>query len=134
MIKANNLDFSFSGLKTALLYELKKDKGWQKRIPAYAYEFQQAIIDVLISKTIKATQKYKAKTTMLTGGVSANLELRKQINENFKTKLPKVKFLIPDLKYTTDNAAMVATAGYFKAKRKDFTLWQKLKADCNLEL
>jgi len=134
MIKANNLDFSFSGLKTALLYELKKDKNWKKRIPAYAYEFQQAIIDVLISKTIKATQKYQVKTVMLAGGVSANQELRRQITETFKTKLPKIKFIIPDLKYTTDNAAMVATAGYFRAKRKDFTPWQKLKADCNLEL
>lgn len=134
MIKANNLDFSFSGLKTALLYELKKEKNWQKRIPAYAYEFQQAIIDILIGKTSKAIQKHQAKTIMLAGGVSANHELRRQITEYFKTKLPRIKFLIPDLKYTTDNAAMIATAGYFKALRKEFIPWQKLKADCNLEL
>ncbi len=134
MINSANFDFSFSGLKTALLYKLKKDKEWQKQIPEYAIEFQQAIIDVLISKTIKAAKKFEAKTTMLTGGVSANHELRKQITEAMKTKMPNSEFLIPDLKYTTDNAAMVATAGYFKARKKDFTPWQKLKADCNLEL
>ncbi len=134
MINSPSFDFSFSGLKTALLYKLKKDKNWQKKSPEYAFEFQQAIIDVLINKTIKAAQIYKAKTVMLTGGVSANYELRKQITKNLKTKLPKIKFLIPNLKYTTDNAVMVAVAGYFHAVKKDFTLWQKLKADCNLKL
>jgi N6-L-threonylcarbamoyladenine synthase len=134
MINSANFDFSFSGLKTALLYKLKKDKEWQKQIPEYATEFQQAIIDVLISKTIKAAKKFEAKTVMLTGGVSANLELRKQITEAMKIKMPNSEFLIPDLKYTTDNAVMVATAGYFKAQKKDFTPWTKLKTDPNLEL
>lgn len=134
MIYANNFDFSFSGLKTALLYELQKNKNWQKKIPEYATEFQQAIIDVLIYKTTKAAINFQAKTVMLTGGVSANKKLRLQLKKAVNSKLKNVNFILPDLKYTTDNAVMVASAGYFHALRKDFTLWQNLKADCNLEL
>jgi len=134
MINSNNYDFSFSGLKTALLYKLKKDKMWKKRIPEYCAEFQQAIIDVLIAKTIKAVRDFKAKTIMLTGGVSANKELRRQMEEKVKIQLPNTQYLTPNIKYTTDNAAMVATAGYFRALKKDFIPWQKIKVDPNLEL
>jgi N6-L-threonylcarbamoyladenine synthase len=134
MINSKSYDFSFSGLKTALMYKLKKDKNWRDRIPEYSAEFQQAIIDVLIHKTIKAAKEYKVKTVMLTGGVAANKELRRQMQEVVTKQLPNSQFLIPDLKYTTDNAVMMAVAGYYKAKRKKFTAWQKLKVDCNLEL
>src|SRR3989339_1224739 len=133
MINSGDFDFSFSGLKTALLYELKKDKNWKKRIPEYCYEFQQAAVDTLVFKTIKAAEKYKAKTVMLAGGVAANTELRKQLEKAVEEKL-KAAFVMPDLKYTTDNAAMVASAGYFRALKKNFTPWEKLKVDCNLEL
>jgi N6-L-threonylcarbamoyladenine synthase len=134
MINSGNFEFSFSGLKTALLYELKKDKNWKKRKPEYSSEFQQAVVDVLISKTIKAAKKFGVKNIMLAGGVAANLELRKQMDEKIKNLIPVSIFNIPDLQYTTDNAVMVATAGYYKALRKKFTPWQKLKADCNLKL
>ena len=167
MINSNDYNFSFSGLKTALLYKIQKDptspfnnKGlrgaspnWKKRIPEYCLEFQQAVIDVLVAKTVRAAKELKVypvksgeagarqseqfnkvKTIMLSGGVAANMELRKQMAEKIKKEIPGSNFLIPDLKFTTDNAAMIATAGYFKALRKKFTPWQKLKADCNLEL
>ncbi|MFH1822864.1 MAG: tRNA (adenosine(37)-N6)-threonylcarbamoyltransferase complex transferase subunit TsaD [Patescibacteria group bacterium] len=134
MLNSQNFDFSFSGLKTALLYAIKKDKQWEKRIPEYCYEFQQAVIDVLIYKTIKATKKYNIKTIMLTGGVAANQELRKQMKLEIKKHVPYSMFRIPCLEYTTDNAAMVATAGYFHAIKKDFTPWQKIKVNPNLEL
>lgn len=134
MINSKDFKFSFSGLKTAFLYKLKKDAGWKKRIPEYAAEFQQAVVDVLVSKTIKAAEKYKAKTVMLSGGVSANKELRLQLERAVREKLVKTEFVMPDLKYTTDNAAMVAAAGYFKARAKKFTQWQKIKVDANLEL
>src|SRR3989339_334959 len=133
MINSGDFDFSFSGLKTALFYELKKDKNWKKRIPEYCYEFQQAAVDTLVFKTIKAAEKYKAKTVMLAGGVAANTELRKQLEKAVEEKL-KAAFVMPDLKYTTDNAAMVASAGYFHTLKKDFTPWEKLRVDCNLEL
>jgi N6-L-threonylcarbamoyladenine synthase len=71
---------------------------------------------------------------MLAGGVAANLELRKQMAVSIEKQIPDCRLHIPELKYTTDNAAMIATAGYYKALRKKFTPWQKLKADCNLKL
>jgi N6-L-threonylcarbamoyladenine synthase len=66
--------------------------------------------------------------------VAANIELRSQLGEAVKNKLNDAKLIIPEFKYCTDNAAMIATAGYFRVKRKKFTQWQKLKTDSNLEL
>lgn len=132
MLNSSNFDFSFSGLKTALRYALAKDKNWHKKIPAYAAEFQEAVTDVLVAKTIKAAKIYHAKTIMLAGGVSANQHLREKITQTIKIKLPNIHFSLPDLTYTTDNAAMVAAAGYFKVHKKLYTPWPKLKADCNL--
>jgi len=134
MIYSGDFDFSFSGLKTALLYEIQKDRQWKKKIPEYAAEFQQAVVDVLVHKTIKAALKYNCRNIMLSGGVAANIELRRQLENTVKEKLVSAKLLIPEFKYCTDNAAMIATAGYFRAKRKNYTPWQKLKADANKEL
>ena len=131
MINSNNFDFSFSGLKTAIRYALEDDKNWKEKIPEYCAEFQQAVIDVLIKKTIKAALKFNAKTVMLAGGVSANKELRQQLKQAVLKN--NFKFSMPDLKYTTDNAAMIATAGYFKALRKEFTPWREIRVDCGLE-
>jgi N6-L-threonylcarbamoyladenine synthase len=131
MMASPNFDLSFSGLKTALLYELKKDKNWKKHIPEYAYEFQQAAIDVLISKALKAAKKYKVKYVLLSGGVAANKELREQFQAEVQ-KLPDTRFLMPDMAYTTDNAAMIAAAGYYKYLRSEFTEYDKLKVNCNL--
>lgn len=134
MLNSDNFSFSFSGLKTAIRYALEKDPEWKNRIPEYCYHFQQAVIDVLIHKTIKAADKYDAKTVMLAGGVSANKELRIQLQKAVEEKLVDIKFKVPDLKYTTDNAAMIAAAGYFKALRGEFTDWKDLRVDCNLEI
>jgi N6-L-threonylcarbamoyladenine synthase len=134
MINSADYDFSFSGLKTALRYELEKDKDWRKKIPEYCHEFQQAVIDVFIAKTIKAAKQYKAKTILLSGGVSANKELRLQLEFAVKDKLVKTDFYVPDLKYTTDNAVMIAVNGYYKTLRKKYAPWHKLRVDCNLEL
>jgi len=134
MLNKSGYDFSFSGLKTALLYQIQKDPHWKKHVPEYCREFQQAVIDVLVGKTLRAAKEYKVKTVMLSGGVSANRELRKEMGAAIKSQLPSVNFQLPDLKYTTDNAAMVAVAGYFRAVAGQFASWQKLKADPNLEL
>ncbi|MDA3802508.1 MAG: tRNA (adenosine(37)-N6)-threonylcarbamoyltransferase complex transferase subunit TsaD [Patescibacteria group bacterium] len=134
MINSNNCDFSFSGLKTALLYEIKKDKNWKNNIPAYAYSYQKAIIDTLVSKTIYASKISKAKTVMLSGGVSANKELRKELKNKLEERFSNIEFICPELPYTTDNAAMVAAAGCFKYKNKQFINNKKLKADPNLQL
>ncbi|MBL7058410.1 tRNA (adenosine(37)-N6)-threonylcarbamoyltransferase complex transferase subunit TsaD [Patescibacteria group bacterium] len=134
MLYSKNNNFSFSGLKTALLYKIQKDTTWKERVPEYCYEFEQAIIDTLIYKTIKAAKANNINIIMLAGGVSANNRLRIQLKEMVRKQLPNAKLYIPDLKYTTDNAAMIAVAGYYKALRKEFTPWQILKTSCNLEL
>jgi len=134
MIKDKSFDFSFSGLKTALIYEINRDKNWRKKVAEYCAEFQQAIVDVLTSKTIRAAKEYKVKTVMLSGGVAANLELRHELEQKVRQEVKGAKFLMPEIKYCTDNAAMVAAAGYFRAKQKKFTPWQKLKVDANMEL
>ncbi len=137
MIHSTDLDFSFSGLKTALYYQLKKDKQWSKRKADYCFAYQQAINDVLISKSLRALKKYKVNSFLLAGGVSANLNLRKELNREIKKKNKNIKFFAPQLKYTTDNAAMIASASYFhyqQKKKQAFTPWQKLKAKPNLTL
>ena len=132
MINQKNYDFSFSGLKTAVLYKKKGNRvstwklGFQKEfIQEMCREVQQAIIDVLIKKTIKAAKDYRVKTIILGGGVSANKELRKQFKSKWEHNL-----LVPLKEFSTDNAVMIGIAGYF-GKPKD---WQKIKADANLRI
>jgi len=131
MLNEPNFDFSFSGLKTALLYQVKKDQKYKERVSEYCFEFERAVVETLVGKTIKAAKKYKVKTIMLAGGVAANSALRDEFIAAAKRN--DLDYKIPELKYTTDNAAMVAAAGIFRAKEKSFIPWQKLKADCSLD-
>jgi len=130
----NGLDFSFSGLKTSLLYQIQKDKNWKNRVAEYCFAYQEAIIDILSRKTIVAAKKYGAKTIMLSGGVSANAELRIYLAAKVAEILPNNPLIVPKLSYTTDNAAMIALAGYFALKGGAQTSWQKLKVDVNFGL
>jgi N6-L-threonylcarbamoyladenine synthase len=134
MINDNNFDFSFSGLKTSLLYKLQKDKNWPSKTNEYAYEYQKAIVDVLVKKTIKAGKFHKAQTILLSGGVSANKFLRDSLAEAVKQNLPQTNFFMPELAYTTDNAAMIGAAGCFKFKAGKTISLEKLRANPNLEL
>jgi len=130
----NGLDFSFSGLKTSLLYKIQKDKDWKNRVAEYCFAYQEAIIDILSRKTIVAAKKYGAKTIMLSGGVSANSELRAYLAVKVAKELPNNPLIVPKLSYTTDNAAMIALAGYYALQGKPETSWQKLKVDVNFGL
>lgn len=137
MLNSPDFDFSFSGLKTALLYQLQKDKNWKKRRPEYCFAFEQAIIETLIHKTIKAAAKYSPKSIVLAGGVAANQALRQQLQEKITEKLPKIKLFLPELAYTTDNAAMIASAGYFRyyqKKDKAYLPYSRLLARCDLKM
>jgi len=142
MLNSNNLNFSFSGLKTAVLYLVKKNPKILKDknlIAALCSEFQQAVIDVLVSKTLTAARKYKPETVLLGGGVSANKELRAQLGKTIENNLKNTRYQIPDTKYSLDNAAMIAVAGYFgyalaKNKNKFLTNWKNLEADAGLSL
>src|SRR5680860_1186429 len=113
---------------------IKNDKNWKKRIPEYCYYYQEAIIDVLTKKTIKAAKKYKAASVMLSGGVSANKELRLRLKKMVEKEMPKVDLFVPKLSYTTDNAAMIAAAGAFKALKDRTKDYSKLKTDPNWKL
>ncbi len=134
MLAANNFDFSFSGLKTALLYRLRTDKDWPDKIPAYCLEFEQAIVDVLVGKTIAAAQKFKARSIILTGGVAANQRLRRQLRLKAKEQLPSAQLFITPLKYCTDNAAMIAAAGYYQARLNRLISYKDLKANPQLKI
>ncbi len=134
MIHSRNFDFSFSGLKTAVLYQTKGKKTAGRRLHNVAASFQQAVIDVLVAKTVAAAKQYGVKSVFIAGGVAANTPLRKQLAQTLKQGLPKTKFYTPPLWLCTDNATMIAIAGYFRARHQDFTPWQKLSADPNWEL
>ena len=104
-------NFSFSGLKTAVLKEVKRLEGEGKPIPVadMAASFQAAVIEVLFEKTMQAAREYNVKDIIVGGGVSANTPLR----DAFLAQ-KEFKVHIPPLRYCTDNAAMVAAAGYFR--------------------
>ena len=109
LVNKPNFDFSFSGLKTAVLYEAKKNSAKlnnKKYIADVCASFQEAAVDTLVAKTIRAAEKYKVKSIMLAGGVSANEWLRQEMKIAAKKYLPKVNIVVPELKYTGDNAAM----------------------------
>lgn len=122
MIRSDNLDFSFSGLKTSFYYfirELPPEKI-AKNIKQLASSFQEAVFDTLIIKTEKAIKQTGIKRLIVGGGVIANLYLRKKLRGLAKKYQGKVIF--PPYKYLTgDNAAMIGVAAYFKAQKKMFS-------------
>ncbi|MEA3399475.1 MAG: tRNA (adenosine(37)-N6)-threonylcarbamoyltransferase complex transferase subunit TsaD [Patescibacteria group bacterium] len=120
MIQIDNFDFSFSGLKTAVLYKLK-EKNIKK--DEMAKEFEDAVVEVLVHKTKKAIKKYNAKTLIVGGGVSANQKLQKEL------KKLNIEVHLPPKGLSTDNALMIALAGYFNQKNS-----HPLKADGNWKL
>ena len=145
MIDSKDYDFSFSGLKTATLYMLRDMKERHINIgdftPMICNEIQQAIIDVLIAKTMKASKEFGAKSIILGGGVAANKELRAQINKavgmsrrDLDIRGQTTALYLPSAKLTTDNAAMIGAAGYLRVADGDFAKPEKLQAKGNLGL
>lgn len=99
-------DFSFSGIKTALLRMAQA--GALPSVPDAAASFQEAVVDVLVTKTVEAAKKHRVKQIMLAGGVASNSRLRQRMLE-----VSPVPVLIPAPRLCTDNAAMIASAGYY---------------------
>lgn len=134
MMKDDNYDFSFAGLKTAALYWLrdnakKQDTGYKLQdtgLSDFSASFEQAIVDVLVSKTKRAAKQYNVSTIILGGGVSANPKLRNALKDMFGENM-----LIPERAYTMDNAAMIAAAAYHRAKKKEFVNWKDVGVNPN---
>jgi len=136
MLDSSDFNFSFSGLKTAVLYKIQKMKPQEikTRTAEICYEFQEAAVEVLVKKTIKAAKKYKCKTVIMAGGVAANRRLRGDLRSAADNN--GYNFSVPEFKLCTDNAAMVAIAASFLSQQKKVSLdnWKKIKVDPNWEL
>jgi len=125
MLGRDSLDFSFSGIKTAVLYychgqdmkgENKVDLMSKQEIADIAASFQAAVVDVLVKKTKLAAEKIGAETILLGGGVAANMELRRCLEQMCDSTVSPKKLLVAPKRYCTDNAVMVASLGYYKFK------------------
>ena len=155
MLESGDFDFSFSGLKTAVSVYLKQRSLLQRHCEDERSEdeaiflnredcfarpecrarndicasFQEAVVETLVTKTKQAAQKHHPASIILSGGVAANMRLREALQAAFA-----IPVHIPQMKFTTDNAAMIAVAGFFKAERKEFADPLALVADPNLQL
>ncbi len=151
MVNSGNLDFSFSGIKTAVLYTInqlqknyfqekqKNDALWNSIKKVISFEFEEAATEILAQKTFIAIRKYHPKTLILAGGVAANQILRKKLQ--IISDQENLLFSVPPFELCQDNAAMIGIAAalkYEKIKKNKIKIlkrnWQTLQADPNLKL
>jgi N6-L-threonylcarbamoyladenine synthase len=154
MIDDESFDFSFSGLKTAVLYkvhELTRGRANEKKLVSsstgqlinslprqliadLAASFQQAVIDVLVEKTIRAARRFRPLSIFLSGGVAANRLLRGKLKERLKIEFPTIFLAIPESSYCTDNAAMIGAAAIYMVSADRLVSWEKVGTDPNATL
>ena len=131
MLHSGDLNFSFSGLKTAVLYFIRDNGTPDENMKmALAREFEDAVVEVLVTKTLTAAAKQKAKSIIVGGGVSANRQLKKILEE--RAQEIGIVLHFPSKELTTDNAIMIGIAGYF-AKPAPISS-KKFKAQGNMSL
>lgn len=149
MLTSNNLNFSFSGLKTAVLYfyqKIEKEGLDQKTLDLYKMAicaaFQEAAVDVLVKKTSRAISKHTPKTVILAGGVAANKHLQKTLSSAVDSIDNNIAFLNPAIDFCGDNAAMIGAAAFVRYRKlKSLNLldsldneWGDLEANSSLKL
>lgn len=124
MMHDGTLNFSFSGLKTAILREVNKLKEAgsldASRINHFAYEVQEAITDVLVAKTLHAAEMHNAQGIWISGGVAANAKLREKLKKTIEEKRPGTQLRIPPISLCTDNAVYIAAYAYFRGSPIDW--------------
>lgn len=135
MLDRDDCMFSFAGVKTSVLYELRRqeerlnDETFRADIAA---SFQEAVVDVLVQKTMRAAGKYQPASIVLAGGVAANVTLRNRLKDSAANI--GIPVFLPDFKYSLDNAAMIGAAGYFRAQRDTAVNPLTLVADPNADI
>ena len=151
MLHSNNYHFSFSGIKTAVLYRIRDFRASHNLaddaplptpfVAAMSHAFQEAVCDVLIAKTVRAATAHNAKTVTLAGGVSANARLRTHMGAALAALPAPPAYSVPSMDYCMDNAAMIAVAAGMRYARMDAaqraaltTTCHTLDADANLPL
>ena len=147
MIDSGDFNFSFSGLKTAVLYTLKDlRKAKNEKNPSESVEldtlekeqlsraFEDAATDVLVSKTLRALEETQAQTLVIGGGVSANTHIKREFIKRLGEKLPYVEIHFPPAGLTGDNGVMIGLAGFYRTQKKEFIEPGALVADGNLSL
>lgn len=135
MMDRDTFEFSFAGVKTSVLYTLRKheDKISDPQFKAdIAASFQEAVVDVLTHKTLRAIHRVKPASVILAGGVAANLALRSRLQA--VCQAVGVPLFVPEFVHAMDNAAMIAVAGYFRALKGDFVNPTLLQADPNMDI
>ena len=133
MMHSVEFDFSFAGLKTAVRRIVEKETVTsQETKMEIAQEFEDAVSDVLVGKTLRAVKEHDAQTVIVGGGVSANTHIRNSLAEALKNT--GIKLLVPPRELATDNAIMIALAGYFHAIKDEYADHSAMRANGNLKL
>lgn len=135
MIDTDDYDFSFSGLKTAVRRLVESHQPLTDTMKMeIAREFEDTAADVLVAKTMRAIEEYGAESILVGGGVSANEHIRNRLASSIKDYGYGTKLLVPPSQLATDNALMIALAGYFRALKKEFAEPELIRANGNLKL
>lgn len=132
-LEEGTLDFSFSGIKSAVLNHVNsaKMKNQEINVEDISASFQKAVVDVLVDKTLEAAKRINVKNIVLAGGVAANTSLRNSLKEALESQGRKLYF--PSFKLCTDNAAMIGCSGYYNMKNGEISN-MKLNAVPNLKI
>ena len=127
MAGTSDYDWSFSGLKTSVLNYTKKNEKLD--VEMLSAQIQEAIVDVLVEKTLKAVKDYNPKSLFISGGVAANSRLRNRLVAEIKAKKLQVILHVPPVNLCTDNAAPIASAAFYVGSKQS---WKNIKANPNL--
>lgn len=146
MLHSGDFDFSFSGIKTSVLYKLRDERAANpekefvlsdERIQEYARAFEDAITDVLVSKTLRAVEVHGAHSLIVGGGVAANTFIRKTLTEKIETDSLNIQTYFPEKEVATDNAIMIGIVSYFNILAEKIVSpnnVDSVRANGNLEL